>query len=173
LGDIGLDRRLQEGNLGMTRSTASPIVGVGAVLLRGDGAILLGHRTKAGETASWCLPGGHVEPREAFEAAAMREAAEEAGIRAIADPRAFVIMQSMDAAGVLVTAGVLGRVAPENEQALVLEPAVFSSWIWSDPDDLPGPLFPASAAVIAAWRGTELPPGWIGYPLARPPYSGR
>ena len=47
-------------------------VGVGVIITRADGDILLGYRIKAGETPSWCLPGGHVEPGETFEGAALR-----------------------------------------------------------------------------------------------------
>ena len=60
--------------------TARPIIGVGAMVIRPDGSVLLGYRDKPGETPCWCLPGGHVDAGESFETSAVREVAEETGI---------------------------------------------------------------------------------------------
>ena len=57
---------------------AAPIVGVGVLALRGDGALLIGRRI-SGPGPLWCLPGGHLEAGEDFERAARRELEEEAG----------------------------------------------------------------------------------------------
>lgn len=51
--------------------------GAGALVLDSSGRILLGRRSDTGE---WSMPGGHVEPGESFEDAAMRELREEAGL---------------------------------------------------------------------------------------------
>ncbi|MCG5214634.1 NUDIX domain-containing protein [Streptosporangium soli] len=144
-------------------------IGVGAILLRADGALLIGYRIKAGAPHSWCLPGGHVEPGESFESAALREIAEETGIREVTSPRVFTVALSDTAT---VTAGVVARLSAQDAVATTPEPHVFERWIWVQPDSLPGPLFPASAAVLAAWRGRAAAEGWAMYSIAvtaRPP----
>ncbi|QIS08727.1 nucleotide triphosphate diphosphatase NUDT15 [Nocardia arthritidis] len=146
----------------------TPIVGVGVLVLRSDGAILLGHRIKKGETPSWCLPGGRVEPGETFEVAAAREVAEETGIGALADPEVFTIVVDTGAPGVLVTAGVWARLSSACAEPVVAEPDNFDRWIWVSPNSLPTPLFPASAALFAAWCGRRQPDGWTAYPTAVP-----
>jgi len=138
-------------------------VGVGLILVRDDGRILLGHRIRAPER-SWCLPGGHVEPGEDFETAALRELAEETGIEGAREVAVVGIALDLHRGGVRVTAGAVASatsVVPRNR-----EPEVFEQWIWASPSDLPMPLFPASEALLAAWRGHPLPPGWTWYPAS-------
>lgn len=153
-----------------------PVVGVGALLLRPDGAVLIGHRIKRGETASWCLPGGHVEAGESFEAAAVREIAEESGIHEVTKARVFAIALHTDADRTQVTAGVLARLAAQDAVVATPEPEVFDRWVWARPEELPVPLFPASAALLAAWQGDLAPDGWRVYPAAgttTPPGEGQ
>ena len=59
------------------------IVGVGVVVERPDGTILLGLRQYPGTEPCWCLPGGKLDPGESFEVAARRETFEETGIAAL------------------------------------------------------------------------------------------
>ncbi len=144
-----------------------PVVGVGALLFRADGAVLLGHRIKEEEPESWCLPGGKVEAGESFEEAAVREIAEEAGIHGVQDAAVFVLLLDAHANSAQVTVGVVARV--EDARAATPEPEVFDRWIWADPDDLPSPLFPASAALLDAWRRKPRAPQWVLYAAARLP----
>jgi 8-oxo-dGTP diphosphatase len=58
-----------------------PILGVSIAVFR-DGRVLLATRTKPPSDGVFSLPGGHVEAGEGLEAAALRELAEEVGIKA-------------------------------------------------------------------------------------------
>ncbi|TVU91820.1 NUDIX domain-containing protein [Vreelandella titanicae] len=149
----------------MMDSIGQPIIGVGAILVRPDGAVLLGYRDKPGESPSWCLPGGHVDAGESFEMAAVREIAEETGISELQRLQLLAITQHLNSAVSVVTGAVLAKVKQEAE-AFVLEPDVFTEWRWFSPDALPAPLFPASQAVLAHWLGDEPPTGWQTYPIA-------
>lgn len=126
-------------------------VGVGLICQRSDGRILLGFRHKEGERPSWCLPGGHLEPGETFERAAVRELAEEAGIEEVTAPAMFAVVLGSDPTEVMVTAGVHARVDGATRPQ-VLEPDVFAEWIWADPEELPAPLFGMTARLMDAWR---------------------
>jgi len=57
-----------------------PIVGVGAVVLDGDGRVLLARRAHEPSKGEWSLPGGGVELGETLEAAVAREVLEETGL---------------------------------------------------------------------------------------------
>ena len=56
-----------------------PMVGIGAVVLRGD-SVLLVRRGKPPAIGSWSIPGGAQEVGETAEAAARRELLEETGV---------------------------------------------------------------------------------------------
>jgi 8-oxo-dGTP diphosphatase len=149
-----------------SKTRREPGVGVGAVLVRSDGAVLIGHRIKRGEIASWCLPGGHVEEGESFEAAAVREIAEESGIQQVTQARVFAVALHTGADRTQVTAGVVARSPDAAAVAATPEPQVFDRWVWARPEELPVPLFPGSAALLAAWQAKPVPDGWTVYPTA-------
>ncbi|OIJ67977.1 nucleotide triphosphate diphosphatase NUDT15 [Streptomyces mangrovisoli] len=149
------------------------VVGVGALLLDPAGRILIGRRVKPGEPETWCLPGGHVEPGETFEEAAVRETAEETGIAADAlhDVRAFAVTLRTDAPAVAVTACVAARLR-EPAEARLTEPDVFAEWRWADPANPPRPLYPASETLLALWHDRPAPAGWTAYPTNPPGAAG-
>lgn len=64
---------------GNRRYPARPLLGVGAVVFRGDEVLLI-ERGKEPLKGWWTLPGGMVEVGEKLEAAVMREVLEETGL---------------------------------------------------------------------------------------------
>ncbi|MFC4062423.1 NUDIX hydrolase [Planomonospora corallina] len=132
------------------------VIGVGVVLTDPEGRILLGERIRADETPSWCLPGGAVEPGESFEAAAVRELAEETGITDAGPPRtAVIVLDHPGGTAIRVTAGV--TMTAGSTPPVVTEPEVFASWRWFPPDDLPENLFPATAHLLSRLLGQDGP----------------
>ncbi|NLX11789.1 MAG: NUDIX domain-containing protein [Chloroflexi bacterium] len=59
---------------------AAPRVGVAILITRGERVLLLRRRGVHG-AGTWSTPGGHLEPGEAPEVCAQREAEEETGVR--------------------------------------------------------------------------------------------
>lgn len=62
------------------RSTAPPVVAVGAVVVDTHRRLLVVQRGRAPAEGRWTLPGGRVEPGEPLRAALAREVREETGV---------------------------------------------------------------------------------------------
>jgi 8-oxo-dGTP diphosphatase len=116
-----------------------PGVGVGLIIRRHDGRILMYRRLTAPESGSWSIVGGKIDKMEEAAGAARREAEEETGL----------------AIGRVRFAGVVEGILPEEDQhwisliyatedfageARLVEPDKHSDIRWADIEDLPQPL---------------------------------
>jgi 8-oxo-dGTP diphosphatase len=117
-------------------------VGVGVVVRRVDGRVLVGRRV-AEPGRPLAVPGGKLDPGESVEECAARELAEETGL-IVGEARTF--------AAVLVSgwvvAGVLVELVDDDAAPQVREPDKFAEFDWIDPTCRRDDLFPATAALL-------------------------
>jgi ADP-ribose pyrophosphatase YjhB (NUDIX family) len=119
-------------------------VGVGVVVRRPDGHVLVGRRL-AEPARPLAVPGGKLDPGETIEACAVRELAEETGL--VLDLAAVRTFAAILVPGWIV-AGVEGRVH-DDARPQEREPGKFGAFAWIDPADPPPDLYEATAALLA------------------------
>ena len=118
-------------------------VGVGVIIVKPSGSILLGKRTGAHGEGEWSLPGGHLEWRESFEDCCRREIKEETDIDIVDEicPISFTndIFDKEDLH--YVTLFFWTKVL-ENVEAKIMESDKCLEWRWCRLGcELPDPLF--------------------------------
>ncbi|CAK0862128.1 unnamed protein product [Prorocentrum cordatum] len=112
-------------------------VGVGCILRRPDGKVLLGERLGSHGAGRMALPGGHLEHGESFEATAIREVAEETGIditgevRHVATTNDIMTQEGKHYVTVFMLADV-----PQDAEARNLEPHKCKGWSWVSWQDI-------------------------------------
>ncbi|MFD8542994.1 NUDIX domain-containing protein [Streptomyces sp. NPDC059649] len=152
-----VSRRVAYRNKG--RPSPHALTGAGVVVTDAAGRVLLGHSVRGG----WELPGGKNDADESFTEAAVRELAEETGLRAEpGDARLLAILMDSVHGIPRLTAAV--RVTAFTGEPVVREPHLIRRWEWHEVNDLPAlapGLFTPSAHVLdTVWPGLlpDLPP---------------
>lgn len=153
--------------------TGLAVTGALAVVTDEAGRVLLGRSRRR----MWELPGGKSIGPESFEAAAVRELAEETGLIAEAE-NAYVATMLADAAGDVPRLTAVVRITEWSGTLANPEADKFDRWEFVDLHALSciGAVFaPAAQALDAVWPGVipDLPPV-VSYPLAveQPPVPG-
>ncbi|MBY5991847.1 nucleotide triphosphate diphosphatase NUDT15 [Ferrimonas balearica] len=129
----------------------APKVGIGIIIQRQDGKILIGKR-RGSHAPYWSIPGGHLELGEGFEAAAIREIEEETGLR-IRDPQVIAVtnnLRTFAEEGKHYVSVCLLAAFPGGE-VINREPDKCEGWRWVDPTALPQPHFDASEQSVACF----------------------
>ncbi|SFC62739.1 methyltransferase, FxLD system [Streptomyces aidingensis] len=151
------------------RPAPHALTGALAVVTDAHGRLLLGWSARG----TWEMPGGKHAAGESFEAAAVRELAEEAGLVAETGDAKVLALVADDAHGIPRLTAVV-RITAWSGTPAVREPELIHRWEWHDLADLPtlpGPLFtPAAHAINTVWPGLlpGLPPAHR-YPHATSP----
>lgn len=115
-----------------------PRVGVGVVVIK-DGRILLGKRKGAHGAGEWSFAGGHLEFGETVEECALRELAEETGLKALSIQIGPWVNDVIEENKHYVTLFVF--VDQFKGHLQLLEPDKCEGWEWFDWHSLPSPLF--------------------------------
>ena len=137
------------------KETPIVLIGIGVILLREDGKILLGKRKNAHGAGEWRLPGGRLEFGESIVECAAREVFEETGIQL--DKKYLKKVTFTDS---VFPEQVLQYVTlylvhacnlPMLTDAKNMEPDKCEGWQWFDPNDgLPEPVFEPTGHVLDA-----------------------
>ena len=117
-----------------------PNVGVGVLVLKDGGSILMGRRKNAHGDGDWSVPGGHLEFGESLERCAEREVLEETGVK-ISNIRFFTVTNDIfeKENKHYITVWMVSDYA--SGEAKVTEPDRFESVNWFGWDKLPDPPF--------------------------------
>jgi ADP-ribose pyrophosphatase YjhB (NUDIX family) len=124
-----------------------PNVGVG-VLVRREGRYLLGRRRSERGDGTWSTPGGSVAAGESVLACAIRELAEETGVRADRPRVVASANDRLDDGAEWRSVFVAVDVDTDAEPRL-LEPDKCAEWAWFEPTALPDPMFAPVATILA------------------------
>jgi 8-oxo-dGTP diphosphatase len=123
----------------MPSSLRAPGVGVACIVVRA-GRVLLVRRQRSHGAGTWSTPGGHLDFGETPDACAIRETAEETGIRVARVEFVAVTNDIFTAEGKhYVTLWMRGEAAAG--EASVRDAAEVAEVGWFAPDALPAPLF--------------------------------
>lgn len=85
----------------------------------------------------------------------------------ISNIQPFTVLVDQSSPRINTTIGLSFKLTDSSlkEQIIVTEPDIFERWSWFSLSDLPPNLFPASAAMINAWKEEKLLDHWVSYPI--------
>jgi ADP-ribose pyrophosphatase YjhB (NUDIX family) len=133
----------------------TPRVGTAAIILDGEGRVLLCERA---DGRGWCLPGGYSDPHESPMETAVRETREETGLEVEIDRLFGLYAATQRSGGKIVVPVFLCRLVG-GELGTTDETTAFG---WFAEDALPSPIFPLHvvrlADLFAYRRGEAEPP---------------
>lgn len=135
----------------MNKNKEKPRVGIGIIIVNKQGKVLIGKRI--GSFASkYSISGGHIEPGESFEQAAIREAKEETNLT-IKNPKVIAITNNLETYRQegLHYISIILLVKEFSGKLKNMEPKKCEKWLWCDPKNLPEPHFDASRLGITCY----------------------
>ena len=122
-----------------------PRIGVGVLVIK-EGKILLGKRKGAHGSGYYAPPGGNLEFKETVEACAIRELAEETGLKPLSLRLGPWTQDLIEEQKHYIS---LFVIIPEFEgEPQLLEPQKCDGWDWYAWDHLPSPLFQPLTSLI-------------------------
>ncbi len=122
----------------MTQERTRPKVGVGVIVVK-NGKVLLGKRKGSHGAGAWSLAGGHLEYGETVEECALRELAEETGLKGLHVEPGPWVNDVIEEDKHYIT--LFAFVKEFEGEAQLLEPNKCDGWEWFDWYNLPEPLF--------------------------------
>jgi 8-oxo-dGTP diphosphatase len=131
-----------------TKPVERPKVGVGIIIQRGD-KILIGERTGNHGSGTYMIPGGHLEFGENFSEAAIREAKEECGLTDLEFKG--IVSVGNDIAYDKHYVSICILVESKTGEQYDAEPGKSANWKWTDPHNLPQPMYIPSEKGIKNW----------------------
>ncbi|QNE17516.1 NUDIX domain-containing protein [Kribbella qitaiheensis] len=130
------------------------------VLRRGDEVLLLLRADTGYMDGYWAMPAGHVEKDESVLAAALREVREEVGVEI--DPADLVPLTAMHRTGgngqaIDERVDFFFTTTRWSGEPRIMEPGKAAGLDWYSLDNLPDPVVPHEARILAALRSGGLP----------------
>jgi len=139
----------------MPEENKNVLVGLGVIILRKDGKVLIGKRN--GEfVPEYSIPGGSLEAGETFEEGAIREVMEETGM-VIKDPKIVGISNNLETykktGKHYISVNLLATDFSGEPQ--VMEKDKCAGYGWYDPEKVPEPHFEASKKGLESYFNGE------------------
>ncbi len=129
---------MQEPLFATSLEILKPRVGVGVIVVK-EGKILLGQRKGSHGIGCYGPPGGHLDFKETVEACAVRELAEETGLKALSLQLGPWTQNVIDEQKHYISLFVM--ITEFEGDPELLEPQKCEGWNWYSWDHLPSPLF--------------------------------